>query len=650
MSIATPAAPDAAKTAEKTDIPEKQPVQGEQLPTETAVTEKHPPETQNRETREEEKTEETVPQETGEAPDLKEQKQRDRNQAILERRNAAIRAEVEEAKNPDVYEHYGAEQWESDPHLRMFSARRAGRRHIRENIPCQDYCLTREGKGYVLMAGSDGVSACKRSDVGSRLACEAVAAVTDSAADSCETEEALVKRLCSLQFRTRVVRHWIKAAFAHYKANPADSPLDAMEQLYLYGATLMFVVITPNWYVAGNLGDGQILFFNEMDSMKIRVHPRKESSKVICLVNTKCAQESFQVMACPRNRFNGVLLTTDGIYGEAFGQGQLLYQYAKELRERFLRENEPLLPFCYQFEDGLMRDLYARKTDDDCTVVLALDDRPCSGLSGMLRGQLDSRCEQSILLRMGRETALYGMMRDETYFEAAIVPENRFVPELPELSTARIETTVGSWCSDGCHYGIYPETTMQTLEYLQCTGKLREQKENVLNASAYVLDIYRKLRQCQWELEQAGLTFTDDAHFLVGVDSETRELVLRREAVQPLHEEKPKQIMIWSYFESLLGMLSCGTARRPLFSTGYITRGPRLGRVDGLKDGPLCCVEADNDGYVLTNLSSDIWRGEGGREIRPGDSLPLKPGASFVISTDSSDIWVQYRYTAKENL
>ena len=567
-----------------------------------------------------------------------------------ERRDAAIRAELEDAKDPQKYATYTAEQWHSDSHLRIFSARRQGRGHILSNTPCQDYCLTEEGNGYILMAGSDGVSACARSDVGSRLACEAVATIVRSAARAAKTEEVFVKRLCGLQFRDRVVRKWIKESMAAYRENPTETPLEPGEQLYLYGATLMFVVITENWYIAGNLGDGQILFFNETDSMKLRVHPPKESSKVYCLVNSKCYLDGFQVAAYPRSWFDNVLLTTDGVYNEHFDSGQLLYQYGMQMRNRFLESQAPYLPFAYTFEDGITRDIYARKTDDDCTVILAVDDRLCNERSSQFRSQIDSHCDQSILLRMGRNAALYGMLQNQQYFETVIIPENHRVETLPPLSGVRVESPVAAWQSDGFCYAVYTGSNVSTLEYLQCTGKLREQKETTPNASLYILELYKKIRQCTRELGKAGLMFREDAHFLIGMDNDTHELVLRPEAVCVMTADGGKGIALWSYFDILLGMLSCGSVDRPLFSGGYSSIGSMVPHMDGLNEGDLCCVEFYCGSYMLRNTCTEVWHVSSGVDVSPGEHLPLASGTSFLTATDRPGIWAQYRYTAKENL
>lgn len=567
-----------------------------------------------------------------------------------ERRDAAIRAELEDAKDPQKYATYAAEQWDSDSHLRIFSARRQGRGHIFSNIPCQDYCLTEEGKGYILMAGSDGVSSCARSDVGSRIACESVAAVVRSAAKAANTEEIFVKRLCGLQFRDRVVRKWIKTSMADYRDNPTETPLEPGEQLYLYGATLMFVVITENWYIAGNLGDGQILFFNETDSMKLRVHPPKESSKVYCLVNSKCYLDGFQVATYPRSWFNSVLLTTDGVYGEQIGQGQLLYQYGKQLRERFLESRMPYLPFAYMFEDGVTRDIYARKTADDCTVMLAVDDRSHNERSRRFHSQIDNHCDRSILLRMGRKAALYGMMQNQKYFETVILPEDNRVETLPPLTGIRVESPITTWQADGCCYAVYPESNVSTLEFLQCSGKLQEQKETTINASLYILDLYRTLRNCARELGNVGLMFREDAHFLVGMDKDTHEIVLRPEAVCVMTADGNKGITLWSYFDTLLGMLTCGSVDRPLFSTGYISTGGMVPRMDGLKKGDLCFVEILSGNNTLRNTSTEVWHVDSGIDVPPGEHLPLASDVSFLTATDHPGIWAQYRYTAKENL
>ena len=83
------------------------------------------------------------------------------------------------------------------------------------------------------------------------------------------------------------------------------SPEEKLKEFSKYGSTIMFAVITEHWIVVGNLGDGQILVFNDFYGVKLRVHAPKESTKVRCLVNERCVREDFLTAKYPRDLFNG---------------------------------------------------------------------------------------------------------------------------------------------------------------------------------------------------------------------------------------------------------------------------------------------------------------------------------------------------------
>lgn len=98
----------------------------------------------------------------------------------------------------------------------------------------------------------------------------------------------------------------------------------------------MYAVITQNWIVVGNLGDGQIMVFNDCYGVKLRVHAPKDSSRVRCLANERCAREDFSVAKYPRSCFNGVLLSSDGIY-ESLDKSNHYYDYCIQLKKDFLK-------------------------------------------------------------------------------------------------------------------------------------------------------------------------------------------------------------------------------------------------------------------------------------------------------------------------
>ena len=225
----------------------------------------------------------------------------------LDKHLQVIEAQLEKAKNPATYETYNFEESAADKKLKLFTARRKGTNHVLAKTPCQVYCLATSVNGCTILADADGVSSCEHSDVGSKLACDAVVKTVAMASKSCRSEDSLIERLMSVSFREKLVSIWIKLVMEEVSKKNIQSPAEQLKEFSKYGSTIMFAVITDSWIVTGNLGDGQILVFNDSYGVKLRVHAPKDSSRVRCLANERCAREDFQIEKYPKTLFNGVL-------------------------------------------------------------------------------------------------------------------------------------------------------------------------------------------------------------------------------------------------------------------------------------------------------------------------------------------------------
>ena len=267
----------------------------------------------------------------------------------LDRHLQVIEEQLENAKDPTTYETYDFAESEADKKLKLFTARRKGIKHVLEKTPCQDYCLATSVNGCTILADADGVSSCEHSDIGSKLACDAVVKTVAMASKLCPNEDTLIERLMSVLFREKLVSIWVKLVMEEVSKKNIQSSVERLKEFSKYGSTIMFAVITGNWIVVGNLGDGQILVFNDYYGIKLRVHTPKDSSRVRCLANECCAREDLQIAKYPRKLFNGVLLSTDGMY-ESFDKGTLFYDYAIQMKHRFFNRlsPEPYQAFCYK--------------------------------------------------------------------------------------------------------------------------------------------------------------------------------------------------------------------------------------------------------------------------------------------------------------
>ena len=151
-----------------------------------------------------------------------------------------INSQIEEAKDPATYETYSYSISSADENIKLFAARRRGINHIIDGTTCQDYCITTSINGCTVLADADGVSSCEHSDIGSKLACEAVVFAVKAASKSSNGEDQLVSRLLSITFRERLVSIWIKSVMEEVSKaiqNIAESTQDTAdlsgERIYL---------------------------------------------------------------------------------------------------------------------------------------------------------------------------------------------------------------------------------------------------------------------------------------------------------------------------------------------------------------------------------------------------------------------------------
>lgn len=143
-------------------------------------------------------------------------------------------------------------------------ASRAGSSHRRAGRPCQDAVLCRElrdaaGQPVMLMAVADGHGGrrYRRSEVGSRLACEmALAVVGDALAAAPPGDgEGDWSRWLAHDLPEAVQRRWLEAVEAHWHNDPGDGDFEPL----LYGSTLGLVVMTPRWWGHTGLGDWDLV-------------------------------------------------------------------------------------------------------------------------------------------------------------------------------------------------------------------------------------------------------------------------------------------------------------------------------------------------------------------------------------------------------
>ena len=560
-----------------------------------------------------------------------------------------INVQVEEAKNPATYETYSYSISSVDEKIKLFAARRKGINHIIDKTPCQDYCLTTSINGCTVLADADGVSSCEHSDIGAKLACEAVVLAVKAASKSCSGEDQLVSRLLSISFRDRLVSIWIKSVMEEVAKEENNSPEEQLKEFGKYGSTVMYAVMTPNWIVVGNLGDGQILVFNDYFGVKLRVHAPKDSSRVRCLANERCAREDFTVAKYPRSSFNGVLLSSDGLY-ESMDKSNHYYDYCIQMKKRFLERspNEPYQAFCYKEDGEPYKDFSRMRTQDDCSIALAIDERETVFGYEELMTSLLQHSQAALFKRWSPECMLFFTKKDTTYADVIVSGKGNGIT-LSKLNSAVLEIPEKTWTEGELCFNEYPDTTIPTIEFLRCSGMLRRDRSNPSESEQLILNVYLSIVRLKRELRELGLEFNSSALFNVAFDG--KRLHVRKEAVRCAVSGTSNDSFddMEMCFSHLLGVIESGDKMIPVFDIGYVDRGIKQYRV-GHSSDELAQLQRINKKLHMKNVSLYSWKLDDGIVLQPGDSRELGKKMRFTLLDSNGEELETYKYVSKELL
>ncbi len=234
--------------------------------------------------------------------------------------------------------------------------------HQRAGTPCQDAHLCRELPGGALVAAvADGAGSAARAELGAGVAVRAaVAAVANRLEDALLTEEEDWCRLVG------EVLHAAREAVAGAAAAAGHAPADL-------ATTLLLAVATPEWTVAGQVGDGAVVArFGADDFQAVTRPPAQEYINETIFLTSADALDRAQCVARPAGP-TGLALFSDGLQMLALKMPQgtphapffvPLLRFLAEARDRSVAEG--------QLRQFLQSPRVAGRADDDLTLVLAV--------------------------------------------------------------------------------------------------------------------------------------------------------------------------------------------------------------------------------------------------------------------------------------
>ena len=443
-------------------------------------------------------------------------------------------------------------------HFQIFEARRIGLGHLGKKMPCQDACLYAEhAHGFVIVA-ADGVSACPRSDLGAKIACESAAGLAAEYGRMEPDEEKFVQAVCSDAFFRKVRAEWLRRITEDWKQNPTEGNVSISR---LYGTTLMFAAATEHWWVCRNIGDGQILLFNSQDFQRIRLTEKDSPAPRGLMYDTYL--EHVQTGVFPREQFPGVLLTTDGMADQMAKIGPDSWHiWALQLQERFAKHQEPYLPFVYEgIIAGEKRrpDLSRqRNASDDCTVVLAFAQEQSvpawmQAVRRSILAHAGEGAEIELHRTLGRRVSYNVYTKTERMFVCALPENEACAVRSPRLGFEQVillpQTRDDVWSEAGYRFYAYHldgdaslctlEEAMQAFEYCSHSQTVRGESlkagEKVLKVDTEVNRavevLHEQLSVLQERVDEAGLFLDWTAPCWIFTDIRRGRLMVPQAAV-----------------------------------------------------------------------------------------------------------------------
>lgn len=201
-----------------------------------------------------------------------------------------------------------------------------GYSHIKSNIVCQDYSENFINNKFKIVTCCDGHGGKLyiRSDKGARLASKAVIDVINKYSE--RKLESLVISKGLEKIKLEILCKWNELVEMDYSNNHFtkeelknldNEEIFKLEHNYItaYGTTLNAAILTKNFLIAIQIGDGGLYFIK---NKKIELTFPENDDNVANITNSLCGDKAYKnlyIKAVLRHKYNGVILCTDGLLG-----------------------------------------------------------------------------------------------------------------------------------------------------------------------------------------------------------------------------------------------------------------------------------------------------------------------------------------------
>ncbi len=239
--------------------------------------------------------------------------------------------------------------------------------HQQDNLPCQDFAKYEKLPGGILVgAVADGAGSAEFSDIGSKVAVES----------AIEFLKVLVENLGTGYFRQQLPSEELAKEWFTNLQNQVLEKFRQISQQVSYSCddlacTLLVFLVTPDWMVAMQIGDGFIVVrYPEGDYDLLFLPHKGEYVNETTFVTSKNAVDDMQVRVLEK-QLSFICVATDGLEQVACLRDWTPYRPFFEPLEDYLTNTEDPEQESESLERFLNSERLNKRTNDDKTILLA---------------------------------------------------------------------------------------------------------------------------------------------------------------------------------------------------------------------------------------------------------------------------------------
>ncbi len=547
--------------------------------------------------------------------------------------------EQETIKLSEKYEDFGKVILKNQ--CETYFARKKGRMHVDNGTVCQDYCLAEnigDDVQVICVADGHGGNVYTKSDKGSFYACTVF---VDLVKELKEGNSLWIEEFRKDEFKTNFIKKWKQTILADYKDNNEDVNEKENEQSIIrkYGTTFLFTIVTPDYYVIGQLGDGAIVMANKDGQYQLfKRHATKISSVTSSMVSNN-AEYAFVVDIYERKYFSDILISTDGIY-DKLDKGNSFYLYEQDLIKQISEKGEIINPFSIEDID------ISNISRDDCTIALM---RQHNSVEKIMKEEFYNLGYDNVVFeRYSSGVTVLKGEKNEKKYEIHIVKhiDDELKCEIRSLKRLKAEEVIK--LNDDIVAFIYeiPMEWQRVAKLIDSGEHLEkkywfnndedEEEEEGSFSNEFWLNFYERLQDLKEELQIINISSCFNVEECMFITKEmelviTSDVFFKKDISDIVSIEK----LIARF--NIIGKLTCGRISIPLYST--TTKSQSIGMLHVLPEKKELCrviYNAEKKILGLCNTTDITWdyESEKRKTIPEKSVIRLNKKQVFYVKTD----------------